>query len=69
MVHGPSRPWEYQPFVEENTVDTVLAKVDQPGGGILYRIEYEDGRRVDVSIGIFYFVLEFCPSFGTADVL
>ena len=52
MVQGPSRPWEYQPFVEDNTVDTVLAEVDEPGGGVKYRIEYEDGRREDVSIRI-----------------
>jgi hypothetical protein len=55
MVQGPPRPWEYQPFVEENTVDTVLAEIDEPGGKVLYRIEYEDGRREDVSITILYF--------------
>ena len=54
MVQGPSRPWEYQPFVDDDTVDTVLAEVDEPGGEVLYRIEYEDGRREDVSIGIHF---------------
>jgi chromodomain-helicase-DNA-binding protein 4 len=57
MVQGPSRPWEYQPFVEENTVDTVLVEIDEPGGKVLYRIEYEDGRREDVSITVLYFAL------------
>jgi chromodomain-helicase-DNA-binding protein 4 len=56
MVQGPSRPWEYQPFLGDKTVDIVLAEVDQPGGEVWYRIEYEDGRREDVSIGTFHFV-------------
>ena len=38
MVQGPSRPWEYQPFVEDKTVDVVLAEVDKPGGEIWYKI-------------------------------
>jgi hypothetical protein len=50
MVQGPSRPWEYQPFVADNTVDEVLAEIDMPGGEVWYRIEYEDGRREDASI-------------------
>ena len=60
MVQGPSRPWEYQPFVEDKTVDVVLAEVDKPGGEIWYRIEYEDGRREDVSLELgFYLTFEF----------
>lgn len=53
MVQGPSRPWEYQPFVADQTVDEVLAEIDKPGGEVWYRIEYEDGRREDVSIDNF----------------
>jgi hypothetical protein len=52
MVQGPSRPWEYQPFVADQTVDEVLAEIDKPGGQVWYRIEYEDGRREDVGFGI-----------------
>jgi hypothetical protein len=49
-VKGPSRPWEYQPIVEEDTVDSILAEIHEPGGNLVYRIEYEDGRRDDVSV-------------------
>jgi hypothetical protein len=69
MVQGPSRPWEYQPFVDEDTVDTVLAEVDEPGGEVRYRIEYEDGRREDVSIGILYLRCIFRLVFVAAEVL
>ena len=60
MVQGPSRPWEYQPFVADQTVDEVLAEIDQPGGDVWYRIEYEDGRREDVSIKSLLVVLVIC---------
>ena len=69
MVQGPSRPWEYQPFVDDDTVDTVLAEVDEPGGEVLYRIEYEDGRREDVSIGLLYLRCIFRLVFVAAEVL
>ena len=53
LVQGPSRPWEYQPLVADQTVDEVLTEIDMPGGEAWYRIEYEDGRREDVSIEFF----------------
>ena len=61
MVQGPSRPWEYQPFVADQTVDEVLAEIDKPGGEVWYRIEYEDGRREDVSFGILHVAPASCP--------
>jgi len=60
MVQGPSRPWEYQPFDMDQTVDEVLAEIDLPGGEVWYRIEYADGRREDVSTGILHIAPEFC---------
>lgn len=54
MIQGPSRPWEYQPYVAERTVDAVLAELDPKGGKMWYKIEYEDGRREDVSAGMFH---------------
>jgi hypothetical protein len=67
MIEGPSRPWEYQPYVADMTVDTVLAELDPKGGKVWYRIEYEDGRREDVSVGIFrirsrFQCIAFCQS-------
>ena len=56
LVQGPARPWEYLPFATDNTVDVVLAQIDQPDGQLLYRIEYEDGRREDVSVGTFFYL-------------
>jgi chromodomain-helicase-DNA-binding protein 4 len=50
MVSGPARPWEYQPFHGSTTVDSVLEELEGPGGKLFYKIEYEDGRREDVSV-------------------
>jgi hypothetical protein len=63
MVTGPTRPWEYQPCVGDNTVDTVLKRVEGSDGGEWYRIEYEDGKTEDVSVLSSSFVLQY---FGTA---
>jgi chromodomain-helicase-DNA-binding protein 4 len=62
MVPAPERPWEYQPFRGDTTVDIVLE------GKIMddkewYTIEYEDGKRELVSMLSIYFqaeVLLFC---------
>jgi hypothetical protein len=50
MVPAPSRPWEYEPYRGDTTVDTVLEEFKKPGGEIWYKIEYEDGRKEDVSM-------------------
>ena len=52
MVSGPLRPWEYQPFQGATTVDSVLEELEGPGGKRFYKIEYEDGRKEDVSMQI-----------------
>jgi hypothetical protein len=50
MVPAPSRPWEYEPYRGDTTVDTILEEFKKPGGEIWYKIEYEDGRKEDVSM-------------------
>lgn len=50
MVAGPSRPWEYQPYRGDVTVDTVLEEISGPPGTTWYKIEFEDGHVADVSI-------------------
>jgi chromodomain-helicase-DNA-binding protein 4 len=47
MVPAPTRPWEYQ---GATTVDTVLEEFEGPEGDIWYQIEYEDGKKEDVSM-------------------
>jgi chromodomain-helicase-DNA-binding protein 4 len=49
MVSAPSRPWEYQPYRGATTVDAVLKEIKKPGGALWYKIEYEDGKKEDVS--------------------
>jgi len=57
MVSAPARPWEYQPFRGETTVDSVLDEYENSEGEIWYKIEYEDGRKEDVSdaAGCYYY--------------
>lgn len=50
IVPVPSRPWEYLPFVESNTVHNVLGEIKMQNGETWYIIEYEDGREENVSI-------------------
>jgi hypothetical protein len=52
MVPGPSRPWEYQTFSAERVVDYIWgesANSEKNGGPVRFNIEYEDGRKADVS--------------------
>lgn len=53
MVPPPSRPWEYQPFRGDTTVDTVLEEFETADGQVWYKIEFEDGRKQDVSHTVF----------------
>jgi hypothetical protein len=48
MVPAPARPWEYQPFRGDTTVDTVL-ETKIMGDKEWYTIEYENGKREFVS--------------------
>jgi chromodomain-helicase-DNA-binding protein 4 len=50
MVPVPARPWEYQPFSGDTTVDSVLEEIEGPDGGVWYRIDYETGKKEDVSL-------------------
>ncbi|KAM3072430.1 hypothetical protein ACMFMG_009231 [Clarireedia jacksonii] len=49
MVPPPTRPWEYEPFRGDSTVEAVLEEVAGPDGKILYRIEYADGNTEDIT--------------------
>jgi chromodomain-helicase-DNA-binding protein 4 len=49
MISPPSRPWEYQPFRGDTTVDNVLEEFETADGQVWYKIEFEDGRKQDVS--------------------
>jgi hypothetical protein len=50
MVPAPKRPWEYEPFRGDSTVEAVLEEVAGPDGKTLYKIEYADGTIEDVSV-------------------
>ena len=50
MVSPPSRPWEYEPFNGATTVDSVLGEFEGPNGEVWYIVEFEDGKKQDVSI-------------------
>ena len=49
MIPGPQKPWEYKKDQGDSTVDSVLAIVKGPRSGTRYQIEYESGKREDVS--------------------
>ncbi|TVY35958.1 Chromatin remodeling factor, partial [Lachnellula subtilissima] len=49
MVPAPARPWEYQPWRGDTTVETVLEEVEELDGEQMYKIEFEDGRKENVS--------------------
>ncbi|KAF8847695.1 hypothetical protein BDZ45DRAFT_681726 [Acephala macrosclerotiorum] len=51
LVPPPARPWEYQPFQGDTTVDTVLEDIEGSDGVHRYKIEYEDGQQEEVSEG------------------
>ncbi|TVY50208.1 Chromatin remodeling factor mit1, partial [Lachnellula cervina] len=50
MVPPPARPWEYQPWRGDTTVETVLEEVEELDGKQMYKIEFEDGRKENVSL-------------------
>lgn len=66
MVTGPKRPWEYQPYDGNKTVDSVLGKTKGPDGSSWYRIEYESGKKDKVSnfceFLYFFQLVHFCVS-------
>jgi hypothetical protein len=60
MVSAPARPWEYQPFRGDKTVDAVLEEIDGSDGKLWYKIEYEDGRKENVSLNFCSYELKRC---------
>lgn len=49
LVAAPARPWEYQPYRGDTTVDVVLGEIKGKDYEQWFRIEYEDGRQENVS--------------------
>jgi hypothetical protein len=60
MVPAPARPWEYQPFRGDTTVDIIL-EVKIMDDKEWYTIEYENGKRELVSILSYYVPAEVLP--------
>ena len=61
MVPAPARPWEYQPYRGDTTVDTVL-ELKVMDDREWYTIDYEDGKRELVSCFHITFQLKCCQS-------
>lgn len=49
MVSAPTRPWEYQKYEGDITVEMVLKELKRANGESEYEIEYEDGDNATVS--------------------
>ncbi len=50
LVPAPQKPWEYETYQGDITVDSVLEEIEGPDGKPFYKIEYEDGRKNEVSV-------------------
>jgi hypothetical protein len=50
LVSPPARPWEYESFPEDTTVDHVVKKLPTKQGGTEYEIAFLDGRTEEVSL-------------------
>ncbi|PVH85370.1 hypothetical protein DL98DRAFT_511838 [Cadophora sp. DSE1049] len=50
LVSAPARPWEYQPYQGDITVETVIKETQGPGGSTWYKIELESGNKKTVSL-------------------
>ncbi|KAH8685739.1 PHD/FYVE-zinc-finger like domain-containing protein [Tricladium varicosporioides] len=50
LVPAPTRPWEYKKYRGDTTVDSVLDELEGPNGEVGYTIEYEDGKKANVSV-------------------
>lgn len=48
LIDGPARPWEYQPYQGDTTVDTILEEIEGSDDERWFRIEYEDGEEDQV---------------------
>jgi hypothetical protein len=57
MVPAPARPWEYQPYRGDTTVDAIL-ELKIMDDREWYTIDYEDGKRELVSALSYYFPAE-----------
>ncbi|KAH9218901.1 PHD/FYVE-zinc-finger like domain-containing protein [Leptodontidium sp. 2 PMI_412] len=50
LVSAPARPWEYQPYQGDTTVETVLRETGGPDGSTWYKIEFESGKKKKVPL-------------------
>ncbi|KAH7350882.1 PHD/FYVE-zinc-finger like domain-containing protein [Rhexocercosporidium sp. MPI-PUGE-AT-0058] len=50
LVSAPARPWEYQPYHGDTTVETVLKETEGPDGSTWYKIEFESGTKKKVPL-------------------
>jgi hypothetical protein len=60
MVPAPERPWEYQPYRGDTTVDSVI-ELKVMDDREWYTIDYEDGKRELVSVLSCHFPAEVLP--------
>jgi hypothetical protein len=60
MVPAPERPWEYQPYHGDTTVDSVI-ELKVMDDREWYTIDYEDGKRELVSVLSYHFPAEVLP--------
>lgn len=51
VVDGPARPQDYAPYRGDTTVDTVLKEFAGRAGKTMYQIEFENGKKQNVSFG------------------
>ncbi|KAK0109045.1 hypothetical protein ONS96_002876 [Cadophora gregata f. sp. sojae] len=50
LVSAPARPWEYQPYQGDITVETIIQETEGPAGSTWYKIELESGKKKKVSL-------------------
>ncbi|KAL2071565.1 hypothetical protein VTL71DRAFT_12800 [Oculimacula yallundae] len=50
LVSAPARPWEYQPYQGDTTVETILKETKGQDGSPWYLIEYESGKKQRVPL-------------------
>lgn len=67
MVPAPSKPWEYAPWRGDTTVEAVLEELEGDDGQLGYKIEFEDGRKEDVS-QLRYFLDRFTSRFDMSSI-
>jgi len=60
LVSAPARPWEYQPYQGDITVETVIKETPGPDSSIWYKIEFESGSKKKVCRAFLSFLALLC---------